>query len=134
MHTSTIPLTTALNGVFFSVLFFFRQCAYLNNATHNGLPALLDETQGCDVIQDILQITPGPRVGMDSAYGHIALCVHLAKLSLNWAGDKSLAEGRAKSLASDGSAQAQPESALFSRPCFKLIPDLLLQQACTLHK
>ena len=55
---------------------------YLNNATDNSLPALLDKAQGGDVIQHILQVASWARMGVDATDSHIALCVHVAKLHL----------------------------------------------------
>ena len=55
---------------------------YLDNATDDSLPALLDKAQGGDVIQHVLQVASWAGVGVDATDSHIALCVHVTKLNL----------------------------------------------------
>ena len=48
---------------------------YGGNAIHHCLPALLDKAQRGDVVQHVLQVAPGPRVGVNATDANIALVV-----------------------------------------------------------
>ena len=62
-----------------------EKVAYLHNAVYNSFPALLDKSQGCDLVEHILEVAPRSRMSVYAADCQIPLCIHFTKLSLDTA-------------------------------------------------